>query len=73
GDRRSSLIRLTAAALAKLPELTALRSQAAEEALSGFDEAERELLAGMLMRIIANVEKAATGGNGSRIASSDKC
>ena len=58
-DRRSSLIRLTPAALAKMPELTALRSQAAEEALAGFDESERQLLAGMLLRIIANVESAA--------------
>lgn len=73
GDRRSSLIRLTPAALAKLPRLMALRSQAAEEALAGFDEAERELLAGMLMRIIANVEKAAKPGDGLRIEGGDRC
>ncbi|APW61361.1 MarR family winged helix-turn-helix transcriptional regulator [Paludisphaera borealis] len=56
-DGRSSLIRLTPAAIAKLPALAALRTQAAEEALAGFDDAERKLLAGMLMRIVANVEK----------------
>jgi MarR family transcriptional regulator, transcriptional regulator for hemolysin len=63
-DRRSSLIRLTPAALAKLPELMAMRAQAAEEALAGFDEAERKLLSGMLLRIIANVEKAAKPEDG---------
>ncbi|SIN74341.1 DNA-binding transcriptional regulator, MarR family [Singulisphaera sp. GP187] len=55
-DRRSSLIRLTPAALAKLPDLLAMRTQYAEEALAGFDDAERKLLAGMLLRIITNVQ-----------------
>jgi MarR family transcriptional regulator, transcriptional regulator for hemolysin len=64
-DRRSSLIRLSPAAFAKLPDLMALRAQAAEEALAGFDTAEREQLAGMLLRIISNVEKAANPEDGS--------
>jgi MarR family transcriptional regulator, transcriptional regulator for hemolysin len=64
-DRRSSLIRLSPAALAKLPDLMVLRAQAAEEALAGFDSAERKQLAGMLLRIISNVEKAANPEDGS--------
>ena len=60
-DRRSTRVRLTPEAIAKLPDLMALRSEFAEEALEGFDEAERKLLAGMLMRIIANVEGTAKG------------
>jgi hypothetical protein len=58
------LIRLTPAALAKRPELMSLRDQAVQEALAGFDKAERKLLAGMLLRIIAKVEKAAKPGMG---------
>jgi MarR family transcriptional regulator, transcriptional regulator for hemolysin len=43
----------------------ALRAQAAEEALAGSDEAERKLLAGMLLRIIAYVEKTSKPEDGS--------
>lgn len=55
-DRRSSLIRLTPAALAKVPDVRAALTRYAEEALAGFDASERALLARMLLRIIANVE-----------------
>jgi len=58
-DGRRSLVRLTPRALNKLPELMKLRDAFAEEALAGFDADERERLAGMLRRIIANVEKSA--------------
>ena len=58
-DGRRTLVRLTPAALALMPELMRLREEFAEEALAGFGADERERLAGMLLRIIANVQKPA--------------
>ena len=66
-DGRSSLVRLTPEALAKVPALKEALTTAGEEALAGFDEAERELLAGLLMRVIANVEKSERGEDGQGV------
>ena len=57
-DGRSSLIRLSPTAIAKSPAVIAVLVSGREEMLAGFDDAERELLAAMMMRIIANLEQA---------------
>jgi DNA-binding MarR family transcriptional regulator len=56
-DGRGSLVRLTPAALAKGPAIKMALCGLGEEALSGFNETERALLADMLQRIVANLEK----------------
>lgn len=63
-DGRSSLISLTPAALAKLPDVADVLARCGKEALAGFDEAERGLLADLLLRIIANLEEAAKREDG---------
>jgi MarR family transcriptional regulator, transcriptional regulator for hemolysin len=58
-DGRSSLISLTPAAIAKIPRMSELLTGGNEEALKGFDHAEKKVLAEMLVRIIANLEEVA--------------
>ncbi len=67
-DGRSSLVKLTPAALAKVSALREVVKQGGREALAGFDEGEKKLLAAMLLRVIANVEKASRTAEQSRTA-----
>ena len=59
-DGRSSRIALTDAAQARMPEATAALFQGNREALEGFTAAEREQLAGLLTRLIGNLDRIAT-------------
>lgn len=57
-DKRSSLIRLTPAALEHTPHILTTMMAAREELLAGFDSAEREQLVALLHRIVTNLEVA---------------
>ncbi len=59
-DGRGSLIRLTPAAMAKLPNVRKALSSLGEEVLEGFDDAEKERLGGLVQKMIVNLEKIAT-------------
>lgn len=56
-DGRSSRIELTAVAKARLPEACAVILQGNAEALTGFSDADREQLAALLGRLIANLDR----------------
>ncbi len=56
-DGRSSLIHLTPLAVAKIPDVMAVLTQGREEMQAGFDDAERQLLNDLLLRVIANLEE----------------
>jgi len=58
-DGRSSQIRLTEAAEARLPEAIATIFAGNTEALRGFTDAEAELLVDMLGRLVANLDRLA--------------
>jgi MarR family transcriptional regulator, transcriptional regulator for hemolysin len=70
-DGRSSLIRLTPEILAKMSALNDVLKQCGEEALAGFDESEKELLADLLLRIIANVERSEKREDGAEVEPGD--
>ncbi len=55
-DGRSSLIRLTPAAVAKVPAVLAVLGRGHEEMQAGFSPTEREALLGLLGRVVANLE-----------------
>lgn len=55
-DGRGSLVRLTPKASEKLPQVKEALCGLGERAMAGFSQAERDLLAGMLQRIVANME-----------------
>lgn len=59
-DGRSSRIVLTDEAQARMSEATAALFQGNREALEGFTAAEREQLAGLLTRLIGNLDRIAT-------------
>ena len=59
-DGRSSLIELTATALAKLPDAIRVLLQGNREALDGFTGEEAALLTRLLTRMIANLDRAAS-------------
>jgi MarR family transcriptional regulator for hemolysin len=59
-DRRSSRIELTADAEARLPDAIATLFEGNGEALRGFSEEEAALLAGLLKRLIANLDRTAS-------------
>ena len=61
---RSSLISLTAEAMAKIPRMSELLTNGNDEALAGLDEAQRRALVGMLRTIIANMEEGAKRDDG---------
>lgn len=61
-DGRSSLIRLTPAAVAKFPAVRAVLARGHEEMQAGFSPAERAAPLDLLGRVVANVEAAARGG-----------
>ncbi len=56
-DGRSSMISLTAAARARLPEAREALLQGSREALAGFTEAEVAILASLLGRLIRNLDQ----------------
>lgn len=58
-DKRSTLIRLSAAAKARQPEVKAMMEEGNREALAGFSEEEILTLAGLLRRVIDNLEEVA--------------
>ena len=55
-DGRSSLVRLTPAALANVPEVVEMLESTNARALAGFDDAERAALVALLRRVLANLE-----------------
>jgi MarR family transcriptional regulator, transcriptional regulator for hemolysin len=63
-DGRSSLIRLTAEAMARIPRMAELLTNGNDEALAGLDAAQRRALIGMLRTIIANLEEGAKREDG---------
>ncbi|WP_433663872.1 MarR family winged helix-turn-helix transcriptional regulator [Nocardia sp. CA-128927] len=68
-DRRSSLVALTDRALSLLPEARTVLAQGHADALTGFDENEIQHLAGLLTRLIANLEQAVSSAGDSRTGS----
>ncbi len=58
-DARSTLISLTATALARLPSARQAMQRASREAVEGFDDADVRALAALLERVIRNLEGAA--------------
>ena len=58
-DRRSSRITLTEIAQARLPDAVAVLLTGNREALRGFTDAEAVLLAGLLTRLIENLDRIA--------------
>jgi DNA-binding MarR family transcriptional regulator len=58
-DGRGSLVSLTPTAMARLPGVRKALSGLGREVLEGFDDAERQLLVGLMKRMIANLEKIA--------------
>jgi MarR family transcriptional regulator, transcriptional regulator for hemolysin len=59
-DGRSSLVSLTKAAQARLPNAVAVLFQGNREALSGFTDKEAAQLVALLTRLIANLDRLAT-------------
>ena len=57
-DRRSTLVSLTAAARARLPAARQALRRASREAVAGFDDADIRALAGLLERVIRNLDEA---------------
>lgn len=57
-DRRSALVSLTPAALARVPAVREAVAAVNEQALSGLSEAEREAYLAMLARMVAALENA---------------
>lgn len=55
-DGRSSLISLSPAAEAKMAQVLAVLFEGNDEALAGFEDAEKEALMALLRRVIANLE-----------------
>ena len=55
-DARSTLISLTATALARLPSARQAMQRASREAVEGFDDADVRALAALLERVIRNLE-----------------
>ena len=55
-DRRSSLVSLTPAATEKMAQVLEVLLQGNEEALQGFNDAEKEALTNLLRRVISNLE-----------------
>lgn len=63
-DGRSSLVRLTPAAVAKVPAVREVLARGHEEMQAGFSPAEREALLALLGRVVANLEAASARDDG---------
>ena len=61
-DGRSSHVRLTAAARARLPDAIGVLLRGTREVLHGFTDEETELLTSLLTRLIANLDRIASVG-----------
>lgn len=70
-DKRSSLIRLTPAALERSSRVLETLLAAREEMLAGFDPAERDQLVAFLRRIVINLEAADARPDAPGVAGAD--